>query len=49
VNQVVVKAANRNSRATADIVAAYQSDEFRDAILGNRVYDGFRLPDYFHR
>ncbi|CAG9269986.1 Methionine ABC transporter substrate-binding protein [Paraburkholderia caribensis] len=49
VNQVVVKAANRNSRATADIVAAYQSDEFRHAILGNRVYDGFRLPDYFHR
>ncbi|WP_239482975.1 MetQ/NlpA family ABC transporter substrate-binding protein [Paraburkholderia sp. C35] len=49
VNQVVVKATNRNARATADIVAAYQSDEFRSAILGNRVYDGFRLPDYFNR
>ncbi|PTB19028.1 methionine-binding protein [Trinickia symbiotica] len=49
VNQVVVKAANRNSRATADIVAAYQSDEFRHAILDNHAFDGFRLPDYFHR
>ncbi|PMS36851.1 methionine-binding protein [Trinickia symbiotica] len=49
VNQVVVKATNRNSRATADIVAAYQSDEFRHAILDNHAFDGFRLPDYFHR
>ncbi|HXZ10124.1 MAG TPA: MetQ/NlpA family ABC transporter substrate-binding protein [Paraburkholderia sp.] len=49
VNQVVVKAASVHSRATADIVAAYQSDEFRNAILGNHFYDGFRMPDYFHR
>ncbi|WOD17319.1 MetQ/NlpA family ABC transporter substrate-binding protein [Paraburkholderia kirstenboschensis] len=49
VNQVVVKAANRNSRAITDIVTAYQSQEFRNAILGNRFYDGFRMPDYFNR
>ncbi|PXW22868.1 D-methionine transport system substrate-binding protein [Paraburkholderia caballeronis] len=47
VNQVVVKATNRNSRTTTDIVEAYRSDAFRSAILGNHVYDGFRLPDYF--
>lgn len=49
VNQVVVTAGNQRSRATADIVAAYQSDEFRQTILANRLYDGFRMPDYFHR
>lgn len=49
VNQVVVKAANRNSRVITDIVTAYQSQEFRSAILGNRFYDGFRMPDYFNR
>ncbi|MDR5836048.1 MetQ/NlpA family ABC transporter substrate-binding protein [Caballeronia sp. LZ034LL] len=47
VNQVVVKAANQHSRQTEDIVAAYRSDAFRQAITGNRAYDGFRLPDYF--
>jgi D-methionine transport system substrate-binding protein len=49
VNQVVVKAANKQSKATADIVEAYRSDAFRQAIVGNRAYDGFRLPDYFPR
>ncbi|POR46916.1 D-methionine transport system substrate-binding protein [Paraburkholderia eburnea] len=47
VNQVVVKSANRNSQATADIVAAYRADEFRTAILRNATYKGYRLPDYF--
>lgn len=47
VNQVVVKSANRNAQATADIVAAYRSDEFRAAILRNETYKGYRLPDYF--
>jgi hypothetical protein len=32
---------------TEDIVAAYRSDAFRQAITGNPAYDGFRLPDYF--
>ncbi|WP_114809560.1 MetQ/NlpA family ABC transporter substrate-binding protein [Paraburkholderia kururiensis] len=49
VNQVVVKSANRNSQETADIVAAYRSDEFRTAILRNDAYKGYRLPDYFPR
>jgi D-methionine transport system substrate-binding protein len=47
VNQVVVKAANQHSKQTEDIVAAYRSDAFRQAIVGNHAYDGFRLPDYF--
>ncbi|MDE1144744.1 MAG: MetQ/NlpA family ABC transporter substrate-binding protein [Paraburkholderia tropica] len=47
VNQVVVKASNRNSQATADIVAAYHADAFRTAILHNATYQGYRLPDYF--
>jgi D-methionine transport system substrate-binding protein len=49
VNQVVVKAANQNARSTSDIVEAYRSDAFRNAILGNHAYDGFRQPDYFQR
>ncbi|MBB3257236.1 D-methionine transport system substrate-binding protein [Paraburkholderia bannensis] len=49
VNQVVVKAANRNAQETADIVAAYRADEFRSAILRNTTYKGYRLPDYFPR
>ena len=47
INQVVVKASNRNTRATQDIVQAYQSADFQRAIRGNRFYDGFRLPAYF--
>jgi D-methionine transport system substrate-binding protein len=47
VNQVVVKSANRGSQETADIVAAYRSDEFRAAILRNASYKGYHLPDYF--
>ncbi|MDR5799981.1 MULTISPECIES: MetQ/NlpA family ABC transporter substrate-binding protein [unclassified Caballeronia] len=49
VNQVVVKAANQHSQTTDDIVEAYRSDAFRQAIVGNHAYDGFRLPDYFPR
>lgn len=47
INQVVVKASNRNSRETQDIVRAYQSADFQRAIRGNHFYDGFRLPAYF--
>ncbi|ABE34403.1 NLPA lipofamily protein [Paraburkholderia xenovorans LB400] len=47
INQVVVKASNRNARATQDIVQAYQSADFQRAIRSNRFYDGFRLPAYF--
>ncbi|WP_027780023.1 MetQ/NlpA family ABC transporter substrate-binding protein [Paraburkholderia caledonica] len=47
INQVVVKAANRSAKPTQDIVEAYQSAEFQQAIRGNHFYDGFRLPAYF--
>jgi D-methionine transport system substrate-binding protein len=47
INQVVVKASNRASRETQDIVRAYQSADFQRAIRGNHFYDGFRLPAYF--
>jgi D-methionine transport system substrate-binding protein len=47
INQVVVRAGNRDARATKDIVQAYQSTDFQHAIRGNRFYDGFRLPEYF--
>jgi D-methionine transport system substrate-binding protein len=47
INQVVVKAHNRDSRAAQDIVRAYQSADFQRAIRGNHFYDGFRLPAYF--
>lgn len=47
INQVVVKAANRDARQTRDIVEAYRSAGFQRAIRGNHFYDGFRLPAYF--
>jgi D-methionine transport system substrate-binding protein len=47
INQVVVKASNRDSRVAQDIVRAYQSADFQRAIRSNHFYDGFRLPAYF--
>jgi len=47
INQVVVRAANKTARSTQDIVDAYKSPAFQQAILNNRFYDGFRLPEYF--
>jgi hypothetical protein len=47
INQVVVRAANKGSRSTQDIVGAYQSPAFQQVILSNHFYDGFRLPEYF--
>ena len=47
INQVVVKASNKTLRSTQDIVDAYQSPAFQQAILNNHFYDGFRLPEYF--
>jgi D-methionine transport system substrate-binding protein len=47
INQVVVRAANKTARSTQDIVDAYKSPVFQQAILNNRFYDGFRLPEYF--
>jgi D-methionine transport system substrate-binding protein len=47
INQLVVRAANKTSRSTQDIVDAYQSPAFQQAIRTNHFYDGFRLPEYF--
>ena len=33
-------------RWAQDIVSAYKSPTFKNAILSNRFYDGFTLPDY---
>jgi D-methionine transport system substrate-binding protein len=47
INVVAVKQANEKAPWAQDIVAAYKSDTFRNAILADRFYDGFTLPDYF--
>jgi D-methionine transport system substrate-binding protein len=41
-----VKQANANAPWAQDIVAAYKSPTFKTAILSDRFYDGFTLPDY---
>ncbi|WP_409566952.1 MetQ/NlpA family ABC transporter substrate-binding protein [Methylobacterium sp. J-048] len=46
-NVVAVRRGNIESPWARDIVAAYRGPFFRDAIKGNRIYDGFALPDYF--
>lgn len=47
INVVAVRERNAGSRWAQDIVAAYRSKFFRDAIKADRFYDGFTLPDYF--
>jgi D-methionine transport system substrate-binding protein len=46
VNVVAVKRGNAESPWAQDIVAAYKSQTFKTAILSDRFYDGFTLPDY---
>ena len=46
INVVAVKRDNAESPWAQDIVAAYKSSTFKTAILSNRFYDGFALPDY---
>jgi D-methionine transport system substrate-binding protein len=46
INVVAVKRVNADSQWAQDIVAAYKSPTFKTAILSNRFYDGFALPDY---
>jgi D-methionine transport system substrate-binding protein len=43
---VAVKRGNAVSTWALDIVSAYKSPTFKTAILSNRFYDGFALPDY---
>jgi D-methionine transport system substrate-binding protein len=46
INVVAVKRGNAESPWARDIVAAYKSPTFKNAILSDRFYDGFALPDY---
>lgn len=46
INVVAVKQANANAPWAQDIVAGYKSATFKTAILSDRFYDGFTLPDY---
>jgi D-methionine transport system substrate-binding protein len=46
INVVAVKRDNAESPWAQDIVAASKSPTFKAAILSNRFYDGFALPDY---
>ncbi|TYL85798.1 MetQ/NlpA family ABC transporter substrate-binding protein [Bradyrhizobium cytisi] len=46
INVLAVKKANANADWAQDIVAGYKSPTFRTAILADRFYDGFTLPDY---
>jgi len=46
INVVAVKHANAEAPWAQDIVAGYKSQTFKTAILSDRFYDGFALPDY---
>ena len=46
INVVAVKRGNAESQWAQDIVAGYKSQTFKTAILSDRFYDGFTLPDY---
>lgn len=49
INVVAVKKENLNKQYVKDIVEAYHSKEFKDAILNNKQFDGYTLPDYFNK
>ncbi|WP_316174665.1 MULTISPECIES: MetQ/NlpA family ABC transporter substrate-binding protein [unclassified Bradyrhizobium] len=46
INVVAVKRGNAETAWAKDIAAAYKSPSFKAAILADRFYDGFSLPDY---
>jgi D-methionine transport system substrate-binding protein len=46
INVVAVKRANAEAPWAQDIVAGYKSQTFKTAILSDRFYDAFALPDY---
>ena len=46
INVVAIKKGNAESQWAKDIVDAYKSPGFKAAILADRFYDGFTLPDY---
>ena len=47
INVLAVKKTKQTDQYARDIVDAYRSDTFQNAIRADRFYDGFRLPDYF--
>lgn len=47
INVVAVRRGNTEAEWARDIVAAYHSDGFKQAIRSDRFHDGFTLPDYF--
>jgi len=47
INVLAVKKTKQTDQYARDIVEAYRSDTFQNAIRADRFYDGFRLPDYF--
>lgn len=47
INVVAVRATRKEETYARDIAAAYRSETFQKAILADRFYDGFALPDYF--
>lgn len=47
INVLAVKKTRQSDQYARDIVDAYRSDTFQNAIRADRFYDGFRLPDYF--
>jgi D-methionine transport system substrate-binding protein len=46
INVVAVKRGNAEAAWARDIVDGYKSTTFKAAILSDRFYDGFTLPDY---
>jgi D-methionine transport system substrate-binding protein len=46
INVVAVKRGNAENPWAQDIVAGYKSQTFKTAILSDRFYEGFALPDY---
>lgn len=47
INVVTVAGKNKDAAFAKDIVAGYQSDEFKNYIRSHRQYDGYLQPDYF--
>jgi D-methionine transport system substrate-binding protein len=47
INVVAVKQENKEEQFVKDIVSAYHSKAFQDAITSEEQFDGYKLPDYF--
>jgi|SRR5699024_6026954 len=47
VNVVTINKENESEQFVKDIIEAYQSPAFKEAILKNKDFDGYFMPDYF--